>query len=333
MSGEKLISTRRSRDYFAGVVDDMRLRRLTRVGLDTEGMYAFMLREDVRELLPDRGGDNNGLAALVESSDPDRATELITRAMPSEHRPHDWLSPALHDFFSVTAQGLVSYGFVYYEIAFLSPQDAAAGSTPVGFRIERIPPGTVHYRRGRPVQYVPVNGAPRRTRRGVGYIDLDPNALVRFELPADLRRQVRRAQRLVRLADVASLNASALPNQGAPEQGSFRSTEHHRMAIETAVRATASLGWSASRGALFTDGLLEPYRVWRTLEFLAFKIKLRDEILSRLNTLLTTAGQRLSLDMSIGLAGATTFEQVRAAQQELIQGERTLADLELWAIQ
>ncbi len=332
MSGEKVVSTRRSRDYFAGAVDDMRLRRLTRVGPDTEGMYAFMLREDVRELLPDRGGENEGLAVVVESSDPNRATQLITQAMPAEHRPHDWLNPALHDFFSDTAQWLVSYGFVYYELAFLSPQDAALGSTPIGFRIERIPPGTVHYRRGRPVQYVPANGAPHHTLRGIGYINLDSNTLVRFELPADLRRRVRLSQRLVRLADVASLNASAL-NQSAPEQGSYRSTEHHRMTTETAVRATASLGWSASRGALFTDDLLEPYRVWRTLEFLAFKIRLRDEILSQLNSLLTTAGQRLSLDMSIALAGATSLDQVRAAQHELIQGERTLADLELWAIQ
>lgn len=112
MSGKKVVSTRRSRAYFAGALDDMRLRRLTHVGPDTEGMYAFMLREDVRELLPDRGGENDGPAVMVDSSDPDRATQLITQAMPAEHRPHDWLSPALHDFFSDTAQRLVSYGFL-----------------------------------------------------------------------------------------------------------------------------------------------------------------------------------------------------------------------------
>jgi hypothetical protein len=107
--------------------------------------------------------------------------------------------------------------------------------------------------------------------------------------------------------------------------------DHRRRADLIVFRATAPLGWNG--GGLIDSDLLYPYLVWRQLQFLAFKIRVRDAILLQLNTAIATAGRLLGFTATIEIGGVPTLDDVRAREEDLTHGRQTLTDIYRWAMQ
>lgn len=133
----------------------------------------------------------------------------------------------------------------------------------------------------------------------------------------------------MRILEVASAQTPAqahLVEDSISGQLPYDFTDHNRQVSQIVARATAPIGWNG-RG-LFDGDQLEPYLIWRQLQFLAFKIHLRETILDRLNT----AGYHLGFTASIELGGMPTRDNVRDREQDLAHGRQNLSALLNWAI-
>jgi hypothetical protein len=330
VSDGAVASGRRSLWYYTGEVRDPALRRVTLLDPDAESLFGRMLREDANSLLPYGIGRDEGFTAAVNGSDATRVTPLITGTLPSEYGDPPLLRK-LRDFFGTTADLILAYGTAHYELTYLYQNPAEPAGTPSTFRLEPIPPGTVHNRRHRLVQYVPPDAARQHTRKGVGFIDLDPAAIIEFRLASPRARQIRHAMRVLAVASAQTPAQSRLVERSMGGQLPYDFTDHQRQISRIVARATAPLGWTG-RG-LFDGDQLEPYLVWRHLQFLAFKIHPRETILTRLNATITTAGRRLGFTANIELSGVPTLDNVREREDDLAHGRQSLSDLVRWAIQ
>lgn len=219
---------------------------------------------------------------------------------------------------ATTALALLRHPTVHYEIVYAHPASRTAGDPSTGFLLLPVPLGTVRTRRGRSVQYVPAAHATHRTRRGVGFIDLNPDTLATFRLDPGLEHHVRTAFAALASADTMS--------------GVLGPDAHQAATPRSVTSATAAVGWNGRIEPLSKQQLW-PYQVWRRLEFLAFRIKVRDAVLSCLNNALAQAGHRLRLPMSLELHDVIDLEQVRSAQDDLLTGRKSLNDLIRYSLQ
>jgi hypothetical protein len=330
VSDSAAASSRTSRWYYTGEVRDRTLRRLTRSNRAADSSYGRMFLEDASSLLPYGNGRDEGFTATISGSDTTRTTPLITDALPTRFASRA-LPSRFRDFFSTTAELMLTYGKAHYELVYLRQGAEGAAGPPSAFRFELIPPGSVHRRRGQLVQYVPPHMAQKHTRKGAGIIPLQSDAVIEFRLAADLARQLRRTLRALEVGSGQTLaNVSMLSD---PASGELRIgfKERRRQADQILARATAPTGWDG-RGLLRGEQL-DPYIVWRQLEFLAFKIQLRQTILDRLNIALTAAGRQLDFTAGIDIDGVPALSDVRRRQQDLEHGYQSLSDLLNWAIQ
>ena len=289
-----------------------------------------MLREDASNLLQYGNGEDEGFTATVNGPDVTRTAPLITGALLSTYGNRS-LPDRLRDFFGTTADLILAYGAAHYELVYLHQNTEEPAGPLSAFRLELIPPGTVHPRRRKLVQYVPPDPARQHTRRGVGILHLDPAAITEFRLASHLARQVRHAMRILEVASAHTPAQAHLVEDSISGQLPYDFTDHNRRVSQIVARATAPIGWNG-RG-LFDGDQLEPYLIWRQLQFLAFKIHLRETILDRLNTAITTAGHHLGFTASIELGGMPTRDNVRDREQDLAHGRQNLSALLNWAIQ
>lgn len=330
MSDGTPASTQRSRWYYTGEVRDPALRRVTHLDRTAESTYGLMLREDASALFPSGASTDEGFTVTVNEAEGSRASSLIREALPSRYGEPP-LPGKLRDFFHDTADLVLAYGTAHYELAYLDRNIAGPAEESQPFRLVLIPPGTVHKRRYRLFQYVSSNAARQHTRDGIGIIDLDPAAIVEFRLDPPLARKVRHAMQVLAAASAQTPAQSRLVNDSMRGVLQYDLSDHRRRADLIVFRATAPLGWNG-RGLIDSD-LLYPYLVWRQLQFLAFKIRMRDAILLQLNAAIATAGRRLGFTAAIEIGGVPTLDDVRAREEDLTHGRQTLTAIYRWAMQ
>ena len=307
---------RRTLDYSPYMTAEPRLRALVEQGDFGRGLQPDYMREACREVLPYEWHHQAGFQPVVVSPDEDAASELIIDALAVGSGERS-LDAVLRTLFTTTADALLRRDRVYCEIAYTTSPDHSAELQSDGFRLLPVPLGTVRRRRGHLVQYVPARLATQRTRRGVGFIDLEDCALAVFEIDERLGRQVR-------YATTALASHDAFTGMLEPDV--------QRAAGADITAATAEIGWNGRVERLW-KGQLIPYQVWRDLQCLAFKIKLRESILMCLNSALTEAGLVLDVPMKVELHDVTTLDQVHEAQRDLVEGRRNLDELRSWALQ
>ncbi|MEY2569026.1 MAG: hypothetical protein QOE35_3555 [Actinomycetota bacterium] len=318
-----LVSTRKSRWYYVDGIDDVRLQAQLRSGPTGDGYYEHMLIEDSSHVLPFGRGLDEGFRAEVTGTDSTRAEILICDSLPTQFdRTH--LADAVREFMQHTAQLIVGYESAIYEIDYLvDPADPKA--PPVAFRFEPLQVGSVDRVRRRIVQYVPASMAEKVRRNGLGYVELERDRVVRFDLPKDIESDVRRSVRFLASASEQHRAEFALVEQSMRQRTDYDASEHHRMSGELLLEATRPIGWNA-RG-LYRDHVLDPYSVWRQLQFKRFKIRLRDSILARLNEALIAVGGHLGFEAQVELLDVPTHADVDAAEADLRDGRRPLTDL------
>lgn len=210
----------------------------------------------------------------------------------------------------------------YFEIVYAHPHGQPAATA---FRLRRLPLGSVRTHRGRTIQLVPKANAERRTRHGLGYVDLHDTPLARFHLDPDLEQDLARA--LTALAIVTG--ASAMDDGDRQADGGAR--EHRRQPVPSLTAATAAIGWNGGVTPL-SNRQLGPYHVYRVLKCLAFTIKVRQSILECLNATLGQVGRRLELPMQVKLGHVVTLKDVDEALADLQRGRRTINELARWAL-
>jgi hypothetical protein len=319
---EPVRSSRKSYTFYP--VDSPELAQRMETAVSFEGFYTYLLHQDLDHVVPYRlGRDDRGEVRMV-GQDAERASELVAAAL-SDRDYHPSLDDGVRDFFGTAAQYLVLGGPVTYEIEYLYRANAPEDAAPEWFRLHLIQPGTLGERNGRPIQFVLPTISSLHDTNGLPYVDLDPSALVRFTLPAELAKPVRRLVSFLKTANAEQGSELALVEQAMTGSSSFSFDEYRRQQRDLFAKITEPVGWNARD--LFTEGQLEPFGVWRQIRFLEFKVKLRNKICEDLNAAISQVGEKMGFEAKLELDGLPTLDTVESLKNDFRSGRLGFGDL------
>lgn len=301
--------------------DDPRWTRLRRrLHTATSSFYISMLWQDIQNgLIPFRAIDN-GYRVVAHPDDSPDLRQLVAEALDGDRYGHD-LEDALKHFLEEAVVTLLLYGRAAYEAVSL----VDANGKKAGLRFEQIPAGTLNRRFGKYRQYVPRQVDDQGVRHRSRWVTVDGSRLVVIELP---RRQRQDLARMFTTLEVAGWWSSAMSNlqsKAMREQLPYNFAVHNRDLDLGVARATRPVGWDA-RGT-FKDRVLEPYQVWRLLQFARTKISLRDFILSALNERLPALTAPFGWKATLAIAGLRSVQDVHRAEEQLAAGTVGMDDL------
>jgi hypothetical protein len=312
---DNLIGHRRGKYFEIDPSSDPRLAEITATP-DGNGFYGSIFEREFGWLLPyDRGGEPTFTVDL--KVDDAAVRDLVIDSLPTLYPAHS-LREGVRDFSNDCAQ-LLLYGPVAIEIEHFSHTD---GTLARNFALHFLPAGTVRFRRRAPIQLVPKSLSSAKYR-GFRYVDLDPSLLVVIDLDPTARATLRKALRVFRLADEQHFLAVDLLTGGDKRFRGFDPQEHRRRLQKIVLSETRQLGWAES-----LDGeVLDPYKVWRHLQFLRFQIGVRRTILSGLQEAIQKAGLRSGFSAELLVDGLVEYEAVDAAANNLVAGTSSIASL------
>jgi len=277
--------------------------------------YTHMLIEDVAASIMPIGGrsQNRPFRVLLTPADP-KVEELIEGGI--AHRDYNGdLAESVCDFFHECAQTIMAFGEAVYEIVYLSkPSDG----TIVRFELGFIQPRTVMHRRGKLVQYVPLEAA--RRLNVPQYVQLLPERVLTFKPPAYVNDKLEHIMKCLSFLSTHMLPDFALPAMaGEIKSIPYDSSVFLRSQKLALADAGKLIGWNA-RGIVEGE-VLEYYWLHRQLIFERFKIELRDTILRTLNEGLELAGRDVGFSGQLKFEGLPTLDDVKDAEAHLAAGD------------
>ena|GEM_PF-2683361 len=281
-----------------------------------------MLLDDLRMYALPYGSDGEeGFTVQVEPND-DALVSLLTNALPVRNYRHRQLSRALRDFVE-TALWHLAHGSLYLRIEYFRPTEPPAAA-PIAFRLEVLRAEFVHRHLGKLYYWIPVQ-QPGESAAQWSREPLDHQSVVVVTMPRKLRQTMNRTLEVVRASD-QDLNVMHEFTIGRYAANSgFDLASYKRRSSDIVLRATRDAGWSG-RG-LFTEGLLDPMKVWRAIQFARFVVKLRDIALLALQTAVDRAGERIGFNARIKLAGVLTEADLDRLEADLQAGTRPISEM------
>ncbi|MGN7187522.1 hypothetical protein [Microbacterium enclense] len=281
------------------------------------GFYAGMFVEDLSHVIPyDSGIYRPFEVDLVPHGE--GVERVILDAMPGDYGPPRTLKDGLRAFAERCTWDLLA-GAVTIEVELFRD----AEGTPLAFRLHIVPAKMLGRRRGRRIRYVPGSQSPLR-HRNLHYVELDPSRLVDIALPRSHKKTLDRALHAFTATDRQQFVPTSFLT-GETRVPGFR-VKAHKEAVNSHVRSeTRELGWDG-RGA-FTDGMLDPYRVWRHLQFARFQVAVRAPIMAGLQEAIHIAGQVIGFEAELEVSGLLTVQELNEAEDHLAKGTRSLTAL------
>lgn len=320
---DDLTSTRRSKSYYVLPEEEPALYARLHDDRGGEGYYGSMFHQDASHVLPFGRGLDDGFSVRISGADVPEVRRLIAEALPTQY-PQVNLVEAIDQFFENVAARMIGYPPATFEIDYLF-EGETEGQRPVAFRIEPLDPGCIDRYRGNPIQYVPRDMGTATRRSGLSFVKLDPALLVTFELPKQRAREVSGVVRVLSRASELQSAEFKMTQESMVRPTDYDPSAHNRVTGELLLEATRSVGWTMRD--LYKDDVLDPYAVWRRLQFKRFRIELRDCILSTLNDTLVTVGERLGFEAQLSIEGVATASSVDEAEADLTAGARSIQEL------
>jgi hypothetical protein len=154
---------------------------------------------------------------------------------------------------------------------------------------------------------------------------LDPDCLVAIRLPRSLRRDLARALRAIRASDQDLRVTSEFVTGEHGSDSGFDFGTYQRISHDIVLRATRATGW-AGRG-LLTEGLLDPEKAWRALQFARLVVSLREIALKGLQEAINRAGGEIGFTAELVLSRVLTSDDLARMENDLRAGTRPIADM------
>ncbi|KYJ97529.1 hypothetical protein [Microbacterium sp. CH1] len=281
-----------------------------------------MLLQDLRtRVLPYGDGTHDGFKVHLVPDNADVA-RLITNALPVRGYPHSQLARAFRDYIE-TALWHLTFGSLYLKLVYYRPADQPAAG-PVAFRIEVLEPERIHKRFGRYFYWMPRVG-PSDDVAVWTKVPLPAGGLVVVSLPRPLRRTVDRAVRVIDATNqdlkvMSDFTFGRFAGKSAFDLGSY-----NQKIADVVLRETREVGWGG-RG-LLTEGMLDPYKAWREIQFARFNANLRDLAVGGLQDAINRAGAAIGFDASLQLAGVLTKADLDRLEHDLSAGTRPMREI------
>ena len=282
----------------------------------------YMFLEDVRQhSLPYRLNSEDAFEVQIISGN-DEAPEIVGNSLPGRGYGGGSLEGSLRDYLSSALHHLLN-GILVLEIEYFSRPEVLA-SKPVAFSIRILDPDFLKKRFGKYRLLVP-SGLDLDKTLGWRWEKLKGETLTAVTLPRRQKRDVKRALNAIRAMDqdVQVMTDFTVGRHGA--KSGFDFAAYQRRSRDIVLRASAPVGWSG-RG-LFTEGLLDPEKAQRAIQFERFVASLRDVALSGLQATINKAGGVLGFDARIELNGVLDARALDRMQEELAKGTRPISEL------
>lgn len=281
--------------------------------------YPHMLIEDVSLGIMPIGGRMDKRNFRVSLTSGDKLLEgKIAEAFPDAERYRDFPG-AVCEFFRQSAHLVLAYGEAVFEVAFTKATDTEKLS---GFELAFVQPKTIYRRWGKVFQYVPLAVAKKR---GVPQnVEVDPQTIITMIPPVSDTSWEHSMEALVMVSNFA-MPAFALEGMATGAKTQYDFSNHQVWRVRAIADATKEIGWN-TRGTI-QEQCLEYYTMHRQLQFERFKIRLRAEILGKLNGALLQAGKVLGFDSQVVISGLPTLEEVSAAEAALKSGSKTFKEI------
>lgn len=286
------------------------------------GMNQRMFLEDLHSrALPYGSGVDDGFNIDISSSSKD-VLNLINNALPSKGYRHGRLEESFREFVQMALWDLVR-GELYLAIEyFRSPEDPSG--RPVAFRIELLRREFVTKRWGK-YRYLSQVGAKDDDRQSWSSEPLNPNNLVVASLPRRLKRELHRTLRVMRAADqetrvMTDFTTGEHGKESGFDFGTFQLKSH-----DIVLRASKAIGWTG-RG-LLAEGLLDPAKAWRAIQFARLTVRLREIATQGLNDAVSRAGMMIGFDAELRLSKVLTEDHLDGLEKDLEAGTRPIAEM------
>jgi len=281
-----------------------------------------MFIEDVRRhALPYGLGADDGYDVEIASAS-EEVGDLVRDALPIRGYRHWRLEDSLRDYMGSALWFLVQ-GDLFLEIEYFRKPEDAFGR-PVAFRVEFLQPELVDRRFGSYRYLVPSESNETEETLWIRE-KLEAASLVVVSLPRRLRREVNRALRAIRAADQDLRVMTDFTTGRYGANSGFDFTSFQRESRDIVLRATAATGWSG-RG-LYTEGLLDPEKAWRAIQFERFVAALRDAALAGLQRAIDRAGAQVGFTAQLELARVLIAGELDGMKRDLNAGTRPMGEL------
>ena len=313
-----LLSSQQSIFYYSDLVgqEDAILRRRPNY---SRLLYSSMLIDDVTHHLIPSSSDTTAFRVTLDP--PDAKAERLIAAALNRDDYHIDLASATRNFFVQCAQTIMAYGEATYELVYLSSPDNEA---IVEFQLAYIQPLTVVHRRGKLVQYIPIEIA--RARKRSQYVPLAADRIMTFPLPASVQKGYG-----AMMEGLAFLSKGMIPKfvfqegDDGSRKTPFDSKAHIHLQKQALAETGKLLGWNARE--LFREETLEFYDMYRALAFERFEIELRTILLEKVNGVLKLAGQKMGFSEQLQISGLPTLKEVEEAQAHLLAGDQPFQEI------
>ncbi|HWU33111.1 MAG TPA: hypothetical protein VN108_09560, partial [Marmoricola sp.] len=271
--------------------------------------------------LPYGFGANDGFGLRLAPEDADVA-RLVTNALPGRAYPHSQLERAFRDYVE-TALWYLTFGEVFLKLVYYRPADRP-DSRPVGFRIEFLDPERVQRRFGR-YHYWTLKLHPGHDVAEWKRTPLPTEGLVVVSLPRRLRRMMDRAVKIVDATNQDLKVMSEFTMGRFAGEPAFDIGRYNRQIADVVLRETRAVGWGG-RG-LLTEGMLDPFKAWRNVQFARFDAKLRDVAVDGLQDAINRAGTLMGFDATLQLSGVLGEADLDQLEHDLSAGVRPMSEL------
>lgn len=278
--------------------------------------YPGMFIQDVEMGIMPYSGSKWVLNAYMDPKD-DEIEELISKLIHNERFSNNYykksLSESLNDFIRKCAHQIMAFGEAVYEIVYFSDPDT---NKIIELKLVSIFPNTVKWQENKLFQYIPQEIANELKKPQ--YIELDPKKIVFFKPQEDFEWE--KIMKSLELASVSPIPLNIIQSQG------YHDFNKHKFSQKLAVaQIIKEIGWNARFS--FQDEILEFYELIMLLRFEKFKISLRDEIISTLNTVLLNIGKKIGFENKLIIEGLPKLDDVKIIENDLKSGNRNFKDI------
>ena len=316
---EGLVGSREHRRQYVDQVTGSPVPRAVERPRPSGNEYMFL--EDLRlHALPYGRGADEGFDIQVHPADA-KVLGLIENALPAHGYRHRRLDDCFRDYLG-SALWYLAQGDLYLELEYF--REPGGESRPVAFRVEFLHPELVTKRFGRYRYRIPIATEGDLEVRWSSE-SLDRDCLVAMSLPRSLQRDVVRALRVIRASDQDLRVTSEFVTGEHGRDSGFDLSAYQRISHDIVLRATRATGWDG-RG-LLTEGLLDPAKVWRALQFARLVVKLREVALKGLQEAINRAGEKMGFNAELVLSGVLTLDDLARMENDLQAGTRPIADM------
>lgn len=281
------------------------------------GMYGSWLEDDLQQLFPIGSQPRFPFRVTLEPWN-QAAEDAILNSIQGRYGTPNTLADAVLDFASECVIDLLS-GPVAIEVETFTDAHGEAQA----FKLHVVPERVLSRRRGKAIRFVPAFQS-QSVHRGLHYVEVEEARLVRFDLPTAERSTVDRAMKALTAAGQQQFLGVDMLTSGGP-MGAFRVDDHNELVNAYLRRETRQLGWDGRNQLV--EKMLPPYGVWRALQFARFQVRVRDTIVANLDKAIAMGLGQLGLSTPLRVETEFVEETIAAAERDLEQGTRSLADL------